>query len=345
VNASPSIAACVALTTIIAACAPRSSGDVNGSAADSARRVASYGPNPGPREVPSRDSGLVAPRVPAPPPPRNAMLAFADSLKEPESVRYDPEQDIYFVSNMNGPMLLKDSNGFLSKLKSDGTMGTLKWVESGKNGVTLHSPKGMAIVGDTLWVSDIDHVRGFNRKTGAPIADIDLSTLGATFLNDVAVGGDSAVYITDTELAALPTGNMAHTKTDRIFRIGPDRKASIAIQSDRLGRPNGLVWDAGASHFVVVPFGGDTIMTWKPGATDVSPLVVGIGEFDGVGFANGTLLVASKATNAIHARRGDKLVKIIENVNDPADFEIVLKKGWIAIPLSSSNRVEFYKLP
>ena len=56
----------------------------------------------------------------------------------------------------------------------------------------------MAIVGDTLWVADIDDVRAFNKRTGAVIADIDLSSQKATFLNDVASAADGAIYITDT---------------------------------------------------------------------------------------------------------------------------------------------------
>jgi sugar lactone lactonase YvrE len=333
----------VLLAIMTFACAPKAK--TTTTTGDSASASATYGAVPSPRDVPSRDSGVVAAPLSAAPPARNAMVSFVDSLKEPESVRYDAEQDVYFVSNINGPSLLKDGNGFISKLKGDGTMDTQKWIESGKNGVTLDAPKGMAIVGDTLWVADVDHARAFNRKTGAAIADIDLSSQGATFLNDAAVGGDSAVYITDTEMAGTPTGNMVHGKPDRIFRIGADRKVTIAIQNDRLGRPNGLIWDASASHFVVVPFGGDTIMTWKPGSNDVAPLAVGMGQFDGVGFANGQLLVSSKATNAIQQLRGNKLVKVIEHVNDPADFEIITKKNLLAVPLTGSNRVEFYKLP
>jgi sugar lactone lactonase YvrE len=342
VNRHRSLSAGAALLTALAACSPR---DRAKPASDTTHVAGGYGELSKPRAVPSRDSGFVAPRVSAAPPARNAMAGFADSLKEPESVRYDAEQDVFFVSNMNGPFLQKDANGFISKLNSDGTMNAQKWVESGKNGATLNSPKGMAIVGDTLWVSDIDHVRAFNRKTGAVVADIDLSGQGATFLNDVAVGGDSAVYITDTELAGTPTGNLVHSKPDRIFRIGPDRKVTIALQNDRLGRPNGLTWDSGASNFVVVPFVGDTVMTWKPGSNEVTPLVVGLGELDGVGFANGRLLVSSKGANAILALRDGRLVKVIEHVDDPADFEIVSKKNWIAIPRTGANRVEFYKLP
>jgi hypothetical protein len=92
-------------------------------------------------------------------------------------------------------------------------------VESGKNGATLDAPKGRALVGDTLWVADINHVRAFNRRTGAKIADIDLSSQHATFLNDVAVGGDGALYVTDTGILFDAKGGMSHPGIDQIFKI------------------------------------------------------------------------------------------------------------------------------
>ena len=63
--------------------------------------------------------------------------------------------------------------------------------------MTLNAPKGMALRGDTLFVADIDILRMFNRRTGAPLGGVDVAERGATFLNDVAVGPDGSLYITD----------------------------------------------------------------------------------------------------------------------------------------------------
>ena len=97
-------------------------------------------------------------------------------MKTPESVRYDPDLDVFFVSNINGNPSQHDGNGFIAVVRADSTGVVKMLVEGGKNGVTLDAPKGLAIVGDTLWVADINHVRAFNKRTGAKIADIDLSS-------------------------------------------------------------------------------------------------------------------------------------------------------------------------
>lgn len=285
------------------------------------------------------------PRPPAPP-PRAMRVAFTDSMKEPESVHYDADQDVYFVSNINGPSLAKDGNGFISRLKSDGTIDQLHWVQSGRNGVTLNAPKGIVLVADTLWVADIDFVRGFNRRTGAPVANIDLSGKGAVFLNDAAVGPDGAVYVTDTELKPDARGNMTHPNTDRILRIAPNRATSIALESDRLQRPNGIIWDTRNNRFIVVPLGGDTVVTWRPGQTQPTPLVTGPGQFDGVIVTrDGSLFVCSQATSSVDILVGNRLVPAIENVEGCADIGYDAKHDRIAVPLITQNRVAFYEVP
>ena len=68
----------------------------------------------------------------------------------------------------------KDGNGYISRLTRDGKMDSLKFIAGGRGGVTLNAPKGMAIEGDTLWVADIDAARAFDKRTGKPIATVNL---------------------------------------------------------------------------------------------------------------------------------------------------------------------------
>lgn len=73
---------------------------------------------------------------------------------------------------------------------------------------------------------------------------------------------------------------MVDAGADRVFRIGSDRAVSIAVESERLAKPNGIAWDARERRFVVVPFGGDTLMTWRPAAVrlDVNRSALSLGR-------------------------------------------------------------------
>src|SRR5439155_172729 len=82
---------------------------------------------------------------PAPPTPVATKVAVVEGFLTPESVKYDTAQDVYFVSNVNGGPLAKDNNGFISRVRPDGAIENLKFVEGAHNGVPLNAPKGLAL--------------------------------------------------------------------------------------------------------------------------------------------------------------------------------------------------------
>src|SRR6185503_12179081 len=213
-----------------------------------------------------------------------------------------------------------------------------------KNGVTLDAPKGLALSGDTLWVADINHVRAFNRKTGAQLADIDLSSQNATFLNDVAIGGDGSVYVTDTGIAFDDKGGQSHPGTDQIFRIAGGKATSIKV--DSLNSPNGITWDKANARFVLGPSDGKSVQTWKDGDKTTATLVQGPGQYDGVEvLADGRILVSSWADGTVNVVRNGVLSKLVTGVSGPADIAVDTNRSGVAIPRFSDNQIDFYKIP
>jgi sugar lactone lactonase YvrE len=274
-----------------------------------------------------------------------AKLGETSGLQTPESVRYDPELDVYYVSNINGNPSQKDGNGFIAVVRADSTGSPLRMlVEGGKNGAKLDAPKGLALTGDTLWVADIDHVRAFNRRTGAPLADIDLSGQKATFLNDVAVGGNGAIYVTDTGIAFDAKGAVSHPGTDQIFKIVGGKATSI--KADSLNAPNGITWDSGNSRFVLAPFQGNAVQTWKEGDKAPATLATGSGQYDGIEvLKDGRVLVTSWGDSTVNVVQNGALSKLITGVAGPADIGVDTKRMVVAVPRFSDNKVEYYKIP
>lgn len=261
--------------------------------------------------------------------------ATVAGFQTPESVLWDPAQDVYFVSNINGSPTAKDGNGFISVIGPAGMMRDSAFIKG------LNAPKGLAIVGDTLWVTDIDVVRGFNAKTGASVATVPIP--GAVFLNDIAAAPDGSLYITDTAIRFGASGP-EHVGTDQIFRIAPDHKVSSALKSDSLARPNGITWDAGNQRFVIVSFGGGTIRAWKPGEATTTPLGTGPGMFDGVEIAHGALWVSSWADSSVYRYADGQGSNLIKGVPSPADIGYDAKRNRVLIPIFTGNRVEIWQL-
>jgi len=94
-----------------------------------------------------------------------------------------------------------------------------------------------------LWFSFVDPV---DRKTYAVHGlglmafkyALDAALLG--FSTPVAIATTGAIYITDTGIRFDDVGNVLHPGPDRVFRIGPDRKVTVAARGDSLGWPNGI---------------------------------------------------------------------------------------------------------
>ena len=261
--------------------------------------------------------------------------ATVNGFQTPESVKWDSAQDVYFVSNINGAPNAKDGNGFISRVGPAGMVTDSVFIKG------LNAPKGMALVHDTLWVADIDVVRAYNARTAAPIATVQVP--GAVFLNDIAAAPDGSLYVTDTAIRFGAKGP-EHVGTDQIFRIAPDHKVSVAVKSDTLARPNGITWDAANQRFVVVPFGGKTLVAWKPGSNATTALGSGAGQFDGVEIVHDDIYVSSWADSSVYRFSHGQGTRVITGVASPADIGYDAKRNRILIPIFTGNRIEIWQL-
>jgi outer membrane protein assembly factor BamB len=139
-------------------------------------------------------------------------------LKVPESVCFDAVRNVIYASNIGGSPTDKDGNGFIAKISPEGQILILEWVKG------LNSPKGMGIVGDFLFVSDITRVVKIDIAQGKVAGEIDIP--GSQLLNDVATDQQGNVYVSDMN------GNAVY-----MIKGG---KPELLVKSEKLNGPNGL---------------------------------------------------------------------------------------------------------
>ncbi len=278
--------------------------------------------------------------------PEVTRLLIGVNFRGPESVRYDPDQDIFFISNVNGGMSSKDGNGFIMRVSAARPDTGLVFVRSGQGGVTLNAPKGLAITGDTLWVTDIDVVWGFERHTGARVAMVDLRPLGARFLNDIAAAPDGSLWLTDTGIEVDSRGRIP-VGGDRIFRIGAGHAVTVVAEGDSLHQPNGITWDSSRSRWVVLPFQDLQSYIFLMDSTGMTrlPVMPGRGQFDGVEVLPGRkLLVSSWGDSAVYLVTDSSSRRLLTGLVQPADMGIDTKRGVLAVPLPNRDEVQYWKL-
>lgn len=115
-------------------------------------------------------------------------------FKMPESVIFDKANDRLIIGNMGvfGPD--GGADGTLSIVSPDGQLVTADWATG------LTDPKGMAILGDRLFVADSNGLVEIGLGDGKLIATHALE--GAQFPNDVTTDG-TAVYVSDLMGSAI----------------------------------------------------------------------------------------------------------------------------------------------
>ena len=296
----------------------------------------------------------VAPAQPAPAP--GAVLPFAPvppilvrgvGFESPESVLYDEMGDVYLVSNVNGGLADADGNGFISRLGPDGTVLNLKWIDGKASGVVLDAPKGMALVGDKLYVADINVLRSFDRKSGLPLGKVAI--VSATFLNDVSAGPSGTLYVSDTGFGKIQgLADVQKTGSDAIYTVDPRGVAAVLVKGTELGQPNGLLADN--EGVWVVNLAGQLSRVTVQGQRHVVASLPGTG-LDGLALLDGgRLVVSSWETSTVYISKAPPAPAgtfdaFIADLNSPADVGYDPKRRQLLVPLFKENAVYIQQVP
>jgi sugar lactone lactonase YvrE len=257
------------------------------------------------------------------------LVVSVEGFSGPEAVRYDAEQDLYFVSNFNGEVS-GDANGFVSKMSPKGEILELEFM-TGTDEYPFHAGRGMFIVDKTLYVADAEGIHGFNRLTGEHLQFVDLSAFEPGFPNDITQGPDGHIYVTDTGKSV-------------IYRIA-DGKASIATETPFAA--NGITTNPKNGNLVIVPWSGALeFVEWDIDKQSFNTLgsTAGGGNYDGVEIYKGAIISACQVDTSLHVMIDGIDEKLVDLPGKPADIAIDTKRQNIAIPYVALHRVEIRSL-
>lgn len=254
----------------------------------------------------------------------------ARGMHNPESFIVDPATGIYYISNVNGASAAKDNNGFISKLDSSGQMLDLTFIAGGRDQVVLNAPKGLAILGNDLYVADIDMVQRFDKNTGHLLGTIDLKHVGAGFLRAVAADAKGNIFVSDTN-------------GDMIFQIVPARNFQVTIlaKGTHLGNPGGLVYDPVSKRLIAAAQGSGKILSVDMNGKTMILFNGELKGLDGIDFdRNGNLLASSFTEGKIYRIKKYSTVEVIrENIITPAGISFDYKNNQILVPSFNGNLV------
>ncbi|MBW1696115.1 MAG: PQQ-binding-like beta-propeller repeat protein [Deltaproteobacteria bacterium] len=247
-------------------------------------------------------------------------------LRVPESVLYNPSEDIIYVSNINGKPTEKNGRGFISKVSLSGEIKVLKWATG------LNAPKGSAIYRDSFYVSDIDELVEIDLKTGKVIDRYPAA--GAGFLNDVAVDNEGNVYVSDMS-----------SKNSVIYKL-VQKKMVLWLKGPEISRPNGLY--AEKNKLILGNSGDGTLKAINLVTKEIS-VVAEIGSgIDGVqSDGKGNYFISDwrgKTSCVTSSGQVTVLLDTTEQKINSADIEFIESKQILLIPTFFDNRVVAYSV-
>ncbi len=251
-------------------------------------------------------------------------------LKSPESVIADAANGRLIVGNMGvfGPD--GGTDGFLSVVSMDGKLVT----ESFTTG--LIDPKGMAIIGESLFVVDANGLVEVSLKDGTIIATHVLN--GAMFLNDATTDG-KAVYVSD--LAG-----------QTVFRVEAG-VSEVLLRDDSLTLPNGLFYINGSllvgsmgvglkPDFTVDTKGGIQVM--DIGVKSVNQFAGAFGDYmvDGVEMVGDLFVFDDNPSGVIYTYSNDAVSKLTTLAPGAAD--LFAQGDMVYVPLTQTGELVALKV-
>ena len=243
-------------------------------------------------------------------------------LQTPESVLYDQDRNLIYVANVNQNPWEKDGNGFISRMDLRGKIIALEWVTG------LDGPKGMGLIGNLLYVANIDEVVEIDVETGEITNRYPVE--GNPSLNDISVL-DGTVYISGSG-------------SSKVYVLS-DGKISIWVEGD-FGRPNGLL--AEKDRLLMLTSGGGQLMAFDWNTKQKTNLVDSLGHGDGIVPAGKNDYLASSWQGELFYISSEydriQLLDSRDQKINTADIEYIIDKNLLLVPTFFDNRVVAYEL-
>lgn len=255
-------------------------------------------------------------------------LWVLDGFDGPESVIETGDGATLYVSNAGGDGSAKDANGVISIIGMDGTMIDRTWV-AGTDAMPLHGPKGMALIGDTLVVTDIDHVVTIDVSSSEITARIPIE--GALFLNDAAAGLNGTVLVSDSQ-------------TSRIHMI-ENGVPSVWLEDARFGGINGLHLDG--DRLLVTTMSAGELLSIDLTSKAITGLATGMENADGIGLrSDGSYIISSWPGQLWHVRDGETPTLLQDTTGDTPILmnDILLSSDTLITPNWVPGTVRAYRV-
>jgi DNA-binding beta-propeller fold protein YncE len=242
------------------------------------------------------------------------------TVSVPESVLFDADARVLYVSQIDGKAGEKDGKGGIALVGTDGTIKNLNWITG------LNAPKGLGRHKGKLYIADLDEVVIADIKTGK--VEQKISVPEAKFLNDVTVDKSGNVYVSDSQTKNI---HLIKNGTASVYYVSAERpNGLLALGKDLLILDSGTLYRLGADKKVVKLAEGMEKST--DGIEEVKS-----GEYIVSAWVGVVYYVTDKG-------QVETLIDTREGGTNAADIGYDAKKKVVYVPTFAKNSVAAYQL-
>ena len=256
-------------------------------------------------------------------------------LKMPESVVQATDGRV-FVSEINGFGV--DGDGQISVIEA----GQVKLFAKG-----LDDPKGLAIIGQTLYVADNKRIlklalSGPKQGQAEVFAATTAFPVTPLFLNDLEADLAGNLYVSDS-------GDLKG-KGGAVYQINAQGQVRLLIngqQDNRILAPNGLLMDDTGDVLMVVDFASGILYSYNLATKQLLDIADGFGGGDGVvHHANGSMFVSDwKNGKVFRLDMNGEVTPLAATYQSAADIELTKDEKVLMVPDMKAGELDFIVLP
>lgn len=262
-----------------------------------------------------------------------ADLRAVTGLKTPESV----------IQAKDGKVYVSEINGF--GVDGDGQISVIEHGKASVFSTGLDDPKGLAIIGDFLFVADKTKIIKINLADGSKKTTfVEASAFASPpqFLNDLESDAEGNLYVSDSgDILGSGKGGI-------IYKVNQDGRVTKLIDGTKNANilaPNGLLIDQASKKLLEVDFTSGVLYQLEDANGVLKEVAKGFGGGDGIVQTNGKLYVSdwkSGKVFAVDAQGGVTLLK--SGYQSAADIALTTDGKTLMVPDMKAGVLDFISL-
>jgi len=250
---------------------------------------------------------------------------ISEGLVAPESVVYDSESNLLYVSNYTRSM----ANGstyadcFVSKVDLNGQIIDREWISN------LSSPTGLFLKDSLLYIVERFGVAVYDVKNDKMSKRHHIIHDG--FINDVAVDNEQNIYVTDSG-------------SEILYRI-KENEVSNWIVSDSIANANGISF---IDNMIYIGVNRDNFLkSIDPKTKQISKIsYLGEGNIDGIKKREDELIISLYTKGLRLLKKNGKTIELLNTESTGlhcTDFEYISDLDMLVVPSLYDNKLIAYK--